>query len=93
MIKDESRAKILRDPHGVSAIDHADTTLLLDTAVLTYSFTDPSVMRVSQVLVADYMNLRIHGPRGNIANNPVTQRPWSVQEFTGFSCTWIRPML
>jgi hypothetical protein len=56
MIEDESRAKILRDPNGVTAMDRADSTLLLDTAVLTHSFTDPSVMRVSQELVlAEYM--------------------------------------
>jgi hypothetical protein len=75
MIEDESRAKILRDPNGVSAMDRADATLLLDTAVFTHSFTDPSV---SQELALADMNLRIHGPRGNVANNPVTQRPWST---------------
>jgi hypothetical protein len=48
MIEDESRAKILRDPNDISAMDRADAILLLDTAALTHSFTDPSVMRVSQ---------------------------------------------
>jgi hypothetical protein len=82
IIEDESRPKILRGPNGVSVMDRADDTLLLDTAVLTHSFNGPSVMRVSQELaLADYMNHRIQEPRGNVANNPVTQRPWSVQEF------------